>query len=33
VLHSLGTRPGVTYLAKVMRGEVKGHGAGKEHKA
>jgi len=33
VLHSLGTRPGVTYLAKVMRGQVKGHGEGKGHKA
>jgi molybdopterin-containing oxidoreductase family iron-sulfur binding subunit len=33
VLHGLGTRPGVTYLAKVMRGESKAHGKGKEHKA
>jgi len=33
VLHELGTQPGVTYLAKVVRGAVPGHGEGKEHKA
>jgi molybdopterin-containing oxidoreductase family iron-sulfur binding subunit len=33
VLRELGTRPAVTYLAKVVRGSVPGHGEGKEHKA
>jgi len=33
VLHGLATRPAVTYLAKVVRGEVGGHGESKEHKA
>jgi molybdopterin-containing oxidoreductase family iron-sulfur binding subunit len=33
VLRPLGTRPAVTYLAKVVRGTVPGHGEGKEHKA
>jgi molybdopterin-containing oxidoreductase family iron-sulfur binding subunit len=33
VLRELGTRPAVTYLAKVVRGEVAGHGEGKDHKA
>ncbi|HEY4911783.1 MAG TPA: 4Fe-4S dicluster domain-containing protein, partial [Methylomirabilota bacterium] len=33
VLRALGTRPAVTYLAKVVRGTVPGHGEGKEHKA
>jgi len=33
VLRELGTRPAVTYLAKVVRGAVPGHGEGKEHKA
>jgi len=33
VLRELGTRPAVTYLAKVARGAVPGHGEGKEHKA
>jgi molybdopterin-containing oxidoreductase family iron-sulfur binding subunit len=33
VLRELGTRPAVTYLAKVIRGTVPGHGEGKEHKA
>ena len=32
VLRALGTRPAVTYLAKVVRGTVPGHGE-KEHKA
>ena len=33
VLRELGTRPAVTYLAKVVRGAVAGHGDAKEHKA
>ncbi|MBF8287157.1 MAG: actB, partial [Candidatus Rokubacteria bacterium] len=33
VLRELGTRPAVTYLAKVVRGAVPGHGDAKEHKA
>ena len=33
VLQGLGTRPAVTYLAKVVRGETGGHGAEKGHKA
>jgi len=33
VLQELGTRPAVTYLAKVVRGETVGHGAEKGHKA
>ena len=33
VLRELGTRPAVTYLAKVVRGEVPGHGDTKGHKA
>jgi molybdopterin-containing oxidoreductase family iron-sulfur binding subunit len=33
VLRELATRPAVTYLAKVVRGEVAGHEEGKEHKA
>jgi molybdopterin-containing oxidoreductase family iron-sulfur binding subunit len=33
VLRELGTRPAVTYLARVARGEVAGHGEEKEHKA
>jgi len=33
VLQELGTRPAVTYLAKVVRGETGGHGAEKGHKA
>ena len=33
VLQSLGTRPAVTYLAKVVRGETGDHGAEKGHKA
>jgi anaerobic selenocysteine-containing dehydrogenase/Fe-S-cluster-containing dehydrogenase component len=32
VLGELGTRPAVTYLAKVVRGGAPGHGDGKEHK-
>ncbi|HYR40826.1 MAG TPA: molybdopterin-dependent oxidoreductase [Methylomirabilota bacterium] len=33
VLQELGTRPAVTYLAKVVRGETGGHGTEKGHKA
>lgn len=33
VLRELGTRPAVTYLAKVVRGAVPGHGDAKGHKA
>ncbi len=33
VLHELGTRPSVTYLARVVRQEPAGHGAPKEHKS
>jgi molybdopterin-containing oxidoreductase family iron-sulfur binding subunit len=33
VLRELGTRPAVTYLAKVVRGAVPGHGEAKDHKA
>jgi molybdopterin-containing oxidoreductase family iron-sulfur binding subunit len=33
VLHELGTRPAVTYLARVVRQEISGHEAPKGHKA